>query len=94
MFAMEANGERWWVGLNRFSLGGGRDLWVEALVPERDLLARVERQRNVIIAIAFLALLLAVGMALLLARAFSAPLETLAAQAEEDWSLITRLTSK
>ena len=82
VFAMQANGERWWVGMNRFSLGGGRDLWVEVLVPERDFLAQVDRQRNVIVVIAFLALLLAVGMALLLARAFSEPLETLAAQAE------------
>jgi adenylate cyclase len=82
VFAVSADGERWWVGMRRFSLSPERSFWIQVLVPERDFLERVERQRNVIIGVVFLALVLAVAMALWLARAYSRPLEDLAAKAE------------
>ena len=78
VFPLEVEGERWWVGLRRFSLGEGRAFWIEVLVPERDFLERVERQRNLVIGVVFGALVLAVLIALWLAQAYSRPLESLA----------------
>lgn len=82
VFAIDADGERWWVGMRRFALSPERSFWVEVLVPERDFLGHVNRQRNVIIGVVAVALLLAVLMALWLARSYSRPLEALAARAE------------
>ena len=82
VFPIEVDDERWWVGMRRYSLGEGRDFWIQVLVPEKDFLGQVNRQRNVIIGIAFLALIIAVLMALWLARSYSRPLEALVEQAE------------
>ena len=81
VFSMEHGGERWWVGFRRYSLGPERAFWIQVMVPERDFLAQVNRQRNIMAAIALMALLLAVLMALWLARSYSRPLESLAAHA-------------
>ncbi|MEZ4340876.1 MAG: adenylate/guanylate cyclase domain-containing protein [Sandaracinaceae bacterium] len=83
VFPIEVDGEGWWVGMRPYRLSPERRLWIQVLVPERDFLGRVHRQRDIIIGIVFVALVLAVLVALLLARSYSRPLEALAAQAEK-----------
>jgi adenylate cyclase len=81
-FAIDVAGETWWAGHDRFEVGDGQSFWIQVLVPEKDFLAGVERERNIVLGVAFLALLLAVSIALLMARAYSRPLETLVRQAD------------
>lgn len=82
VLAFEARGERWWTGFRAFRFGSGKPLYIEVVVPERDYLARFERQRNLILMVVFVALLAAVGLSLAMARAYSRPLEVLARQAD------------
>lgn len=83
VFPVEVDSEVWWVGMRAYQLSPGHRMWIQVLVPERDFLGRVHRQRNVIVGVVFGALVLAVLIALLLARSYSRPLETLATQAEK-----------
>ncbi len=82
VFAIDVDGETWWAGHDRFGVGDDQSFWIQVLVPEKDFLASVEQERNIVIAVAFLALLLAVGIALAMARAYSRPLESLVTQAD------------
>ncbi len=82
VFAIDVDGETWWAGHDRFAVGPDQSFWIQVLVPEKDFLASVEQERNLVLAVAFLALLLAVAIGLLMARAYSRPLESLVTQAD------------
>jgi tRNA A-37 threonylcarbamoyl transferase component Bud32 len=64
-----SGGARWWAGFRPYSLGGGRNLWIAVVLPESDLLADINSQRNRIILITLVALALAILTAVLLDRA-------------------------
>lgn len=68
----------WWGELRPYDVGPNR-FWIGVAVPETDFLGEVEHQRDQVILITLLALLAAVGMAFLLARRYSRPLEQLVA---------------
>jgi len=99
LFRYRSGGEAWWGGFRPFALAG-QTVWIGTIVPEDDFLYAIRRQRNIIIAIALLALIVGVGMAVVLARRFSRPLERLAAQTERvralelsgDSAVVSRLT--
>jgi len=64
-----SGGARWWAGFRPYSLGGERNLWIAVVLPESDLLADINSQRNRIILITLVALALAISTAVLLDRA-------------------------
>jgi adenylate cyclase len=79
LFRYTSEGAAWWGGFHPFPLGD-QVLWIGVVVPEADFLSGITRQRNVLVAVSAIALLIAVLMAGVLARRFSKPLELLAAQ--------------
>jgi adenylate cyclase len=81
VFSFASGGEKWWGGVRLFPLGE-RAFRIAVLAPERDFLAGIVQQRNVVIAITAAALLVAFFIAMGLARRYSRPLATLAAHAE------------
>jgi adenylate cyclase len=81
VFSFESGGETWWAGLRRFPLGE-RVFSIAVVVPERDFLTALIRQRNIVVAVTAAALLAAFFVAMTLARRYSRPLAALAAQAE------------
>ncbi len=81
-FRYESEGEAWWSGVRRFPLNGP-ELWIGVIAPESDFLPGARQQRNVVLAICGVALLMAVAMAFALARRYSRPLELLARQSEK-----------
>ena len=78
-FRYTIGGEAWWGGFRRFTLHGP-ELWIGVVAPESDFLSQAREQRNVVLAICGLALLIAVLMARRLAKRYSRPLESLAKQ--------------
>lgn len=84
---LEVGDDAWRYALTPYELGGGQQLWIAVAVPESDVLGAVEAQRRRIVQVSGLALLGALGLALLLARVYSRPLRRLAAESER----ITRL---
>jgi adenylate cyclase len=81
VFAFESGEDTWWAGVRPFPLGN-RMFWIAVVVPERDFLAEIIHQRNVVAIIMAAALVVAFFVALGLARRYSRPLAALAAQAE------------
>lgn len=73
---VQSAGEDWWVGFRPFPLGRNM-FWIGVAVPESDFLTEVHRQRNHVAVVAFLAVLGAIWMAVLLARRYGQPLESL-----------------
>jgi adenylate cyclase len=78
-FRYSIAGEGWWGGFRRFDLSGP-DLWIGVVAPEDDFLSQAREQRNLVLGICGLALLVAVLMTRRLARRYSRPLESLAEQ--------------
>lgn len=78
-FQFSSGDEAWWAGITTVSSSGNK-FWIATLVPEFDFMGEVERQRNIILLITLLALLIAVAMALYLARSYGRPLEALSVQ--------------
>jgi adenylate cyclase len=81
VFAFESGDHTWWAGVRPFPLGD-RAFRIAVVVPERDFLAEIIQQRNVVASIAAVALVVAFFVAMGLARRYSRPLAALAAQAE------------
>ncbi len=79
----ESEDEAWWAGVRRYVLDHERTLWIATLVPNSELLEALTKQRNVILLATAAALLAALLYALLLARAYSRPLEALARQSRK-----------
>ncbi|MFT3829720.1 MAG: PAS domain S-box protein [Opitutaceae bacterium] len=80
-FRLEFGGETWWAGFVPFTIGSGRLLWIAVLLPESDLVPAAEAHQRMILVVGAIALLVATGAAVLLARRLSTPLVTLAEQA-------------
>lgn len=78
-FDFTAAGEPWWGGFRPVPIGD-QMLWIGVAVPERDFLAQADAQRNVVLVVSGIALLVAIAMTGVLARRYSRPLEELAAQ--------------
>jgi adenylate cyclase len=81
VFAFESGDHTWWAGVRPFPLGD-RAFRIAVVVPERDFLAEITRQRNTVAVITAAALVVAFFVAMRLARRYSQPLAALAAQAE------------
>lgn len=74
---LESGGERWWAGLRPYELDTNT-FWIAVAVPERDFLGDVKARSLRIALIALGALLIAVIMAIRMARRYGDPLERLA----------------
>jgi len=94
VFAFESGGEDWWVGLEAYPLGTSRRVWTAVLVPGRDLLEEVSKQRIFLLIATAAALIAAFLYSLLLARSYSRPLEALAKQSQRIQALDFRSDSQ
>jgi len=74
--------EAHWVGAHDFPVDPTRSLRMLVIVPEKDLLGAIERERLLVGAIALVALAIASAMALLLARRYAAPLRQLVGRSD------------
>ena len=88
-----SSGERWWAGFRPYSLGDGRNLWIGVVLPESDLLADINSQRNRIILVTLVALALAILIAVLLDRAMMRRIDTAISEAMQlgQYTLETKL---
>ena len=75
-------GEPWWVERRPFSLGADRQLRIEVMVPESDLLGGLTHLRLGIAVVMVAALALAILYSLRLARRLSRPIAALVAESE------------
>ena len=75
-------GQGWWGAGKRFSLAPDQGLLVGVIVPETDLLGRLQQRRAWVVGITGIVLLLGVGRALMLAHRYSAPIEALVAASD------------
>ncbi len=82
VFSFDSEGETYWAGGRPYALGINREFRIVVAVPERDLLGPITQQRIYLASASLLALAVATGMALLLARRYSAPLRQLAANSQ------------
>lgn len=76
-FRFRSGGAAWWGGFHSYPLGDNT-LWIGVVVPERDFLGDIVRQRNVTLIVSLAALLVALVMALVMSRNYGRPLEALA----------------
>ena len=76
-------GKAWWFGLRPFEIAENQKLWVGVLLPESDLIKDVRADQRVILVVGISSLLMAMALAWLLARRFSAPVEQLNRVARE-----------
>ena len=90
-FSFEAGGETWWAATQRHPLPPDGALRVAVLVPSNDLVGEIAKLRVVLLGTTLVAVAAALLLALFLTRAYSRPLEALAAQSrrirELDFSL-------
>lgn len=76
------NGDRWWAGFRVFTLDEDVHMADAVFVPQDDLLATTARLRWFILGASALAMLLAIALALILARRAGRPIESLVQQTE------------
>jgi len=76
-FQFAKEGETWWCGFQRYDLGPEQKFWIGVLIPERDLVGEVQRDRIALLLVTLLALGVATLMALYLSRSYSEPLQKL-----------------
>jgi len=81
IFSFESGGQTWWAGVRLFPLGD-RSFRIAVVAPQRDFLAGIIQQRNIVVAVTAGALVVAFFIAMALAGRYSRPLAALAAQAE------------
>ena len=79
-FSFEAGGETWWAATERHPLPPDGALRVAVLVPSNDLVGEIAKLRVVLFGTTLAAVAAALLLALFLTRAYSRPLEALAAQ--------------
>ncbi len=73
-FQFTQDGATWWCGFRPYALSEGQRFWIGVLVPEEDVLGETRRERVALLYLTVGALLVAVLMALVLSRSYSAPL--------------------
>ena len=73
----------WWLHIAPYQLSPGKRLWVVVTLPEKELLAPVQKQRNEILAVAGIALLVALMLAFLMDRSFRAKMKRAVDQARQ-----------
>ncbi len=84
---LEIDGEAWRVQFEPYTLEQGPPLWIGVVVPEADFLGQVKEQQRNILWVSGLALLIALGLAALMARMYGRPLRQLAKESERIRSL-------
>jgi serine phosphatase RsbU (regulator of sigma subunit) len=77
-----SQGDAWWGEVRPFTVGSGRTLQIGVAVPERDLLPNVRETRIWVGVVTLVALGLAIGRAVSLARGYSRPIEKLVDESE------------
>jgi len=83
VFSYQTGGETWWAGGRPCELAGGRTFRVAVLTREADFLGDVERERNLLIGLSLLAVLLSAGVALMLSKRLKREVETAVQAARE-----------
>jgi serine phosphatase RsbU (regulator of sigma subunit) len=78
----ESGGEPWWGQVQSFALGPMRALLVGVVIPESDLLGRLNQLRLAIAGVTLAVLLVALLRALVVARRFGGPIEALVNQSD------------
>ncbi|RLA29891.1 MAG: hypothetical protein DRR03_11400 [Gammaproteobacteria bacterium] len=76
------DGESWWVAVKPYALQPGRGLRVAVLIPASDLVGEITQLRIGLLISTAIALIAALVFALFMTRAYSRPLEALAAQSQ------------
>jgi adenylate cyclase len=69
--------ETWWAGVAKFPVAGTNGFLILVVVPDDDLLLGVAKSRDALVLAVLLALSVAIGVAIWLARSFSRPLAVL-----------------
>jgi len=78
---LRIQGELWYLGFRQLHLGD-HELWLGVYLPTSELIPGLGYQSLVLTVVLLLAIALVIGLAVLFARAFSRPLEALAANSE------------
>ncbi|HEX7213155.1 MAG TPA: SpoIIE family protein phosphatase [Methylomirabilota bacterium] len=77
-----SEGDTWWAQMSPFRLGPTRQLTIEVMVPESDLLGSLGSLRLGILLVMLAGLVLAIGRTVRLARLYSRPIEALVRESE------------
>ena len=77
-----SEGDAWWAQMSPFRLGPTRQLTIEVMVPESDLLGSLGSLRLGILLVMLAGLVLAIGRTVRLARLYSRPIEALVRESE------------
>jgi serine phosphatase RsbU (regulator of sigma subunit) len=77
-----SEGDAWWAQMSPFQLGPTRQLTIEVMVPESDLLGNLGYLRLGILLVMLAGLVLAIGRTVRLARLYSRPIEALVRESE------------
>ncbi|MGB0414400.1 MAG: adenylate/guanylate cyclase domain-containing protein [Coraliomargarita sp.] len=80
-FRLKVTNQYWWCGLRRFDLNG-TELWIGVVAPESDFIGDAVKQRNIVLAISGMTIMLSVFIAIQSARSYSFPLEKLAKETQ------------
>lgn len=76
-----AEEKRWWSGFRPFSLEN-QVFWIGILIPQDDLMEGMHRQRNIVIGVTIVSLVIAIVLATWLSQRYSFPLEKLVHQSQ------------
>ncbi len=71
-YRFESDRGQWWGGSRRFSLSPSRPLLIQAAIPQSDLVGDLERQRNLILLVIAVSLVVAIVVAWMLERRYEA----------------------
>ncbi len=77
-YSFHAGGQSWWGAFKPFAPSPNREFWIAAFVPESDFGAGIAQWRNYVILVTVIALIVAILMAIYLARKYGLPLRELA----------------
>jgi serine phosphatase RsbU (regulator of sigma subunit) len=77
-----SEGDAWWAQMSPFQLGPTRQLTIEVMVPESDLLGSLGYLRLGILLVMLAGLVLAIGRTVRLARLYSRPIEALVRESD------------
>ncbi len=75
--SFRSGGQVWWGAMRSLGLGERKGLWVFVVIPERDLLGSIVRDRYLAVTVVIMVLILAVWLASYTAQKYSRPIENL-----------------